>query len=117
MPRVDPALLRFVAYCKCQGAEVLARPARLSVTDDNYLLLMHSLELEPLARPLARVIEPRRALGDDALFVRSLRLKELPLAKLGDALAVVQQRIARQDSFQTLLAFKQRFLRMSLPPT
>src|SRR6516225_11339645 len=70
MPSVDPALLRFVAHCKHQGAEVLSRPARLSVTDYHHLLLMYGLELEPLARSLARVIQPRRALGDHALFVR-----------------------------------------------
>src|SRR5262249_9857008 len=98
MPRVDPALLRFVAYGKCQGAEVLARPARLSVTDYHHLLLMYGLELEPLARSLARVIQPRRALGDHALFVRSLCPGELPYTELGDVLAVAQQRIARQES-------------------
>src|SRR6516225_7077214 len=53
MPHVDPALLRVVAYGKHQGAEVLARPARLSVTDNHRLLLMYRLELEPLARSLA----------------------------------------------------------------
>src|SRR5437588_10243598 len=52
MPRVHPTLLRIVAYCKHQRAKVLARPARLSVTDDQRLLLMHGLELEPLARSL-----------------------------------------------------------------
>src|SRR6516164_10471480 len=41
MPHVDPALLRVVAYGKHQGAEVLARPARLSVTDNHRLLLMY----------------------------------------------------------------------------
>ena len=50
MPSVDQALLRFVAHCKHQEAEVLARPARLSVTDYHHLLLVHGLELEPLAR-------------------------------------------------------------------
>src|SRR5262249_18346311 len=74
MPHVDPALLRFVAYGKCQGAEILARSARLGVTDDHHLLLMDGLELEPLTRSLARVIKSRRALGDDALFVRLLCL-------------------------------------------
>src|SRR6516165_9158881 len=52
MPGIDPALLGIVTDCKHQRAKVLARPARLSVTDDHYLLLMHGLELEPLTRSL-----------------------------------------------------------------
>src|SRR6516162_7798240 len=95
MPDIDPALLRFVAYGKCQGAEVLARPARLGVTDYHHFLLMDGLELEPLARSLTRVIQSRRALGDHALFVRFPCLGELPYAELGHVLAVAQQRIAR----------------------
>src|SRR5580704_15459681 len=43
MPRIDSVLLRFVSYCKHQGAKVLSRSARRSVTDDHDLLLMHSL--------------------------------------------------------------------------
>jgi hypothetical protein len=54
MTGIDPALRGFVAYCKHQRPKVLARPARLRVIDNNHLLLMHSLELEPLARSLAR---------------------------------------------------------------
>ena len=88
----------------------VARPARLSVTDYHHLLLVHGLELEPLARPLSRVVKPRRALGDYALLVRLLRLGEFPLAELADVLAVAQQRIARQYGFQGLLALKQRLL-------
>ena len=99
MPSIDPAFLRFVTDRKHQRAKVLARPARLSVTDDHHLLLMHRLELQPLARPLSRVVESRRALGDHALLVRSLRLGELALTELGDVLAVAQQRFARQQSF------------------
>src|SRR5215831_17916817 len=109
MPGVDPALRGVVTYRKHERPKVLARPARLGVTDDHYLLLMHGLELEPLARSLTRVVESRCALGDHALFMRSLRLDKLPPAKLGDVLAIVQQRIARHESFQNLLAFKQRF--------
>src|SRR5262249_24297681 len=86
------------------------RPAWLSVTDDHYLLLKHSLELQPFARSLARVVETRRAFGDHALLVRSLRFGELALTKLDDVLAVAKQRIARQDPFQYLLALKQWFL-------
>src|ERR1700730_4306612 len=51
MPSIDPALLRYVPDRKHQRAKVLARPTWLSVTDDHHLLLMHRLELEPLARP------------------------------------------------------------------
>ena len=107
---IDPAILRSVAYRKHQGAKVLSRSAGRSVTDDYDLLLMYSLEFEPLARSLARVVEPRRAFSDYVLLVCSLRLGELPFAKLGDVLAVVQQRIARQKSFQDLLALKQWLL-------
>src|SRR5690348_1865930 len=52
MTGIHPALRGFVAYCKHWRSKVLARPARLSVTDDHHLLLMHSLELEPLPRSL-----------------------------------------------------------------
>src|SRR6516162_7160733 len=52
VPSVGPALVRFVAYSEHQGTEILARPARLSVTDYHHLLLMHGLKLEPLARSL-----------------------------------------------------------------
>jgi hypothetical protein len=41
--------------------------------------------------------------------VRSLCLGELSQAELDDVLAVPKQRIARQEGFQDLLAFKQRF--------
>ena len=88
MPIVDPALRGLVAYCKYQRPEILARPARLGVTDDHHLLLMHGLELEPLPRSLAREIEPCRALSDHAFFVRSLCFGELASTKLGDVLAV-----------------------------
>ena len=88
MPSIGPAFLCFVAYRKHQRAKVLPRPARLLITDDHHLLLMHRLELQPLARSLARIIETRRALGDHAFFVRSLRLGELALTKFGDVLAV-----------------------------
>src|SRR5262249_42655244 len=52
MPGIDPALRGVVTYCKHERPKVLARPARLGVTDDHSLLLMHGLELEPLARSL-----------------------------------------------------------------
>src|SRR6516225_231980 len=52
VPGIDPALRGVVAYCKHERPKVLARPARFSVTDDHYLLLMHGLKLEPLARSL-----------------------------------------------------------------
>src|SRR5262249_20862784 len=52
MPGIDPALRGAVTYCKHQRPKVLTRPARLGVTDDHHLLLMHGLELEPLARAL-----------------------------------------------------------------
>src|SRR5262245_40680920 len=110
MPHIDPTLLRFVADGKYQRTEVFARPARLSVTDYHHLLFMYGLELEPLARSLARVIQSRRALGDHALFVRSLCVGELPYTKLGDMLAVAQQRIVRQERLQDLLALKQRLV-------
>jgi hypothetical protein len=71
---------------------------------------MHSLELQPFARSLARIVAPRRAFGDYAFFVGSLRLGELALTKLGDMLAVAKQGIARQKGFQSLLSFKQRLL-------
>src|ERR1700722_7306696 len=53
VPEIYPSLIRFVADRKHQRAKVFARPARLSVAHDPSLLLMHRLELEPLARPLA----------------------------------------------------------------
>lgn len=88
MPRIDPALLRFVAYSQHQLAEVFARPARLSVPDDNHFLLTDGFELEPLTRSLARVVESRRTLGYYALFVRALRLGELTRPELRDVIAV-----------------------------
>src|SRR5262249_13218074 len=100
MPGVDPAFLQSVAYRKHQRAEVLAVPVRLCVTDYHPLLVMYRLELEPLARSLARVVETRRALGNHALLMRALCLREFPLAELGNMLAVPQQRVARQESFQ-----------------
>src|SRR6516225_6050786 len=106
MPGVDPALIQSVAYRKHQRAEVLACPARLCVTNYHHLLLMYRLELEPLARSLARVVETRRALGNHTLLVGSLRLSEFPFAELGNVFAVPQQRIARQESFQDRLALK-----------
>jgi hypothetical protein len=45
MPSIDPGLLRFVTYREYQRAEILAGPARLSVTDDHQLLLMDRFEL------------------------------------------------------------------------
>ena len=60
---------------------------------------MHGLELQPLARSLARVVETRGTLGDHALLVRSLRLGELALTELCDVLAVAQQWSTRQQSF------------------
>src|SRR5262249_45766311 len=108
MTSIDPSLLLFVAYRKHQRAEVLSRPAWLGATDDHYLLFMHGLEFQPLARSLARVVEPRCALGDYTLFVVSLRPGELAPTKLSDVLAVAQQRIAPQNGFQNLLALKQR---------
>ena len=66
MPSVTPTFIRLAAYRQHQRAKVLARSARLSVTDDYDLLLVHSLELEPLACSLTRVVEPRRTLGDHA---------------------------------------------------
>jgi hypothetical protein len=86
VPSMDPAFLCFVAYRKHQRAKVLSRPAWFSVTDDHYLLLMHSLELQPLARSLARIVETCSTLGDYALFASSLRLGELALATLGNVL-------------------------------
>jgi hypothetical protein len=59
----DMTFIRLVAYRQHQRAKVLARSARLSVTDDYDLLLVHSLELEPLACSLARVVEPAARLA------------------------------------------------------
>src|SRR5262249_37813907 len=70
---------------------------------------MHSLEFEPLARSLSRVVQSCRALRDYAFFMGTLGLGELLLAELGDMLAVVEQWVVRQQSFQKFLAFKQRF--------
>ena len=99
MPSIDPAFLCLMANSKYQRAKELARPTWFSVTDDDYLVLMHGLELQPLARSLARVVETRSAFGDYAFFVGSLRLGELALTELGDVLAVAKQGIARQQSF------------------
>src|SRR5262249_38616630 len=78
MPGVDPAFLQSVASRKHQRAEVLPCPVRLCVTDYHPLLLIYRLELEPLARSLARVVETRRALGNHALLMRALCLSEFP---------------------------------------
>jgi hypothetical protein len=99
MPSIDPAFLCVIPNRKYQRAKELARPLWFCVTDDHYLLFMHGLELEPLARSLARVVETGSTLGDHALLVRSLRLGELALTKLRDVLAVAQQCFARQQSF------------------
>jgi hypothetical protein len=90
VPRIDPALRGFVAYCKHERPKILARPAQLCITDDHHFLLVHGLEFEPLARSLARVVQSCRTLGDHTLFVSSLCLGEFALAELGDVLAVVQ---------------------------
>ena len=70
---------------------------------------MHSLEFEPLARSLSRVVQSRRALRDYAFFMGSLGLGELLLAELGNKLALAEQWVVRQQSFQKFLAFKQQF--------
>ena len=96
MPSIDPALIGL-----CRGPQALASQrtyatCAVSVTHDHRLLFMYRLELEPLARSLAREIEPCRALSDHVFFVRSPCLGELSLAELGDMLAVAQQRVVRQ---------------------
>ena len=107
-------LIRLVADRKHQRAKVLARSARFSVTDYHNLLLMHRLELEPFSRALARVVESRSALGDQALLVRSLRLGELALTKLGDVLAKRSSDSRGNRAFKSSFRSRSGFCRMSL---
>ena len=62
-----------------------------------------------LSHSRVRLPEQYSPVAYHTFLMRSLRSGELPHAKLGDVLAVAQQRIARQKSFQNLLSFKQRF--------
>jgi hypothetical protein len=89
MTGVDPAFLRFVAYREHERAKVLARPARRSVADYYRLLLILGLKFEPLARSLARVVEPRRPLGDYALFMGSLLAHSNAFSVIGHSAATI----------------------------
>ena len=62
---------------------------------------MHGLELDPLARPLARVIEPGRALADHAFFVCPPCLRKYSRAELAHVLAT-----SRKDDFYRCLTGK-----------
>ena len=88
MPNIIPTFLCFVAYRKHERAKVLARSTRLGVPDDHHLLLMHGLELESLARSLARVVESRCPLGDHSLFLGALCFGKFASTKFSGVLAV-----------------------------
>lgn len=99
--------LAFVVDAKNQRAKMLAAAARLSEADDNGFLLVAGLDLEPLFRALARMIQTCGTLRDNAFLSYSLRLVERCLAMPLSVPTIVDQWMASKDGVQTVLALKQ----------
>ncbi len=93
-----------------QRAEILARLARLGPAADDEFLLVYDLQLAPVRRPLARLVERRRVLGDESFpaLIEGALVQRAPVAvyHFTDA----EQRRARvtERPLECRAAFEQR---------
>src|ERR687898_866638 len=85
-PNISPTLS--LPHGKHQRAEVFSRSARLGKANNHHFLSLSRLYLEPFAGALARVVESRRPLCDDAFEFLFLSLFEKFCAKFPSMRAV-----------------------------
>ncbi len=99
-----PPLLS-LANSKHERSEVLARPARLCEADNDHLLLVSGLYLEPFASTFAGEISGLGTFRHDPFLFLLLGLLEVFWSVLPPMLAIRKQTILRDDLLKMLFAF------------